>query len=60
MTEDSLAKDTVALEDTEQDPQPKAAEFDAATKSRSEELEALQKARTVTSEKTALNPSASV
>merc|ERR1719284_829161 len=46
MTEDALT------EDTTQDCQSKAAEFEAAVKSRSEELEALAKARTVISEKT--------
>jgi len=52
MTEDALAEDTAALEDTTQDCQAKAAEFEASTKSRSEELEALAKARAVISEKT--------
>ena len=52
MTEDALAEDTAALQDTTQDCQSKAAECEAAVKSRSEELEALAKARTVISEKT--------
>ena len=53
MTEDALAEDTAALEDTTQDCcQSKVAKFEAAVKSRSEELEALAKARTVISEKT--------
>ena len=52
MTEDALTEDTAALEDTTQDCQSKAAECEAAVKSRSEELEALAKARTVISEKT--------
>merc|ERR1712136_434777 len=52
MTEDALAEDTAALEDITQDCQAKAAEFEASTKSRSEELEALAKAQTVISEKT--------
>ena len=52
MTEDALAEDTAALEDTTQDCQSKAAKFEAAVKSRSEELEALAKARTLISEKT--------
>merc|ERR1712136_383966 len=39
MTEEALAEDTAALEDTTQDCQAKAAEFGASTKSRSEELE---------------------
>ena len=52
MTEDALAEDTAALEDTTQDCQSEAAKFEAAVKSRSEELEALAKARTVISEKT--------
>ena len=52
MTEDALTEDTAALEDTMQDCQSKAAKFEAAVKSLSEELEALAKARTVISEKT--------
>ena len=52
MTEDALTEDKAALEDTTHDCQSKAAEFEAAVKSRSEELEALAKARTVISEKT--------
>ena len=55
MTEDALAKDTAAFEDTTQDClaiQAKAAEFNNTTKSLSEELEALAKAKTVISEKT--------
>ena len=52
MTKDTLAEDTAALEITKQDCQAKAAEFEAATNSRSEELEALAKARAVISEKT--------
>ena len=52
MTEDALAEDTAAFEDTTQDCQSKAAECEAAVKSRSEELEALAKARIVISEKT--------
>ena len=57
MTEDALAEDTVAFEDTMQDClaiQTKAAEFEAYTnKSLSEEeLEALAKAKAVISEKT--------
>ena len=43
MTEDALAEDTAALEDTTQDCQAKAADFEAPTKSLSEELEALAK-----------------
>ena len=52
MTKDALAEDTAALEDTKQDCWVKAAEFEAATNSLSEELEALAKARAVISEKT--------
>ena len=52
MTEDALTEHTAALEDTTQDCHSKAAKFEAAVKSRSEELEALAKARTVISEKT--------
>ena len=56
MTEDALAEDTAAFEDTMQDClaiQTKAADFDVHTnKSLSEELEALAKAKVVMSEKT--------
>ena len=56
MTEDALAADTAAFEDTMQDClaiQAKAADFDVHTnKSLSEELEALAKAKDVISEKT--------
>ena len=56
MTEDALAEDTAAFEDTMQDClaiQTKAGEFEAYTsKSLSEELEALAKAKAVISEKT--------
>ena len=56
MTEDALAEDTAAFEDTMQDClaiQTKAAEYEAYTnKSLSEELEALAKAKVVISEKT--------
>ena len=52
MTEDALAEDTVALEDTTQDCQATAADFEAPTKSLSEELQALAKTRAVISEKT--------
>ena len=52
LTEDALAENTPTLEDFTQEFQAKAAEFEAATKSRSEELEALAKARAVISEKT--------
>ena len=56
MTEDALAEDTAAFEDTMQDClaiQTKAADFDVHTnKSLSEELEALAKAKVVISEKT--------
>ena len=45
--EDALAEDTAALEDTSQDCQTKAAEFEAYTKSLSEELEVLAKAKSV-------------
>ena len=54
-TEDALAEDTAALEDTTQDClaiQAKAAEFEDYTKSLSEELEALAKAKAVILEKT--------
>ena len=55
MTEDALAEDTAALEDTTQDcleTQAKVACFKAYNKSLSEELEALAKAKAVISEKT--------
>ena len=55
MTEDALAEDTTAFEDTTQDClaiQAKVADFEAYTKSLSEELEALAKAKAVISEKT--------
>ena len=56
MTEDALAADTAAFEDTMQDClaiQTKAADYDVHTnKSLSEELEALAKAKAVISEKT--------
>ena len=56
MTEEALAEDTAALEDTMQDClaiQTKVAEYKAYTnKSLSEELEALAKAKAVISEKT--------
>ena len=56
MTEDALAEDTAAFEDTMQDClaiQTKAADFDVHTnKSMSEELEALAKTKAVISEKT--------
>ena len=55
MMEDALAKDTAAFEDTTQDClaiQAKAAEFKNPTKSLSEELEVLAKAKNVISEKT--------
>ena len=51
ITSDTLAEDTAALADTKQDCQAKAAEFEAATRSRSEELEALAKAASVLSAK---------
>ena len=55
ITEDALAEDTAAFEDTMQDClaiQTKAAKFEAYTnKSLSEELEALAKAKAVISEK---------
>ena len=38
ITSETLTEDTAALADTKQDCQAKAAEFEAATKSRSEEL----------------------
>ena len=55
ITEDALAEDTAALEDTTQDCldcQAKVEEFEAYNKSLSEELEALAKAKAVISEKT--------
>ena len=56
MTEDALAEDTAAFEDTMQDClaiQTKAADYDVhINKSLSEELEALAKAKAVISEKT--------
>ena len=55
MTEDALAEDTAALEDTTQDClaiQAKVEDFEAYNKSLSEELEALAKAKAVISEKT--------
>ena len=51
ITSDTLAEDTAALADTKQDCQAKAAEFEAATRSQSEELEALAKAMSVLSAK---------
>ena len=52
MTEDALAEDTAALEDTTRDCQAKAVEFETATNGRSEELDAYAKARAVISQKT--------
>ena len=56
MTEDALAEDTAAFEDTMQDClaiQTKAADYDVhINKNLSEELEALAKAKAVISEKT--------
>ena len=53
MTEEALAEDAAAHEDTTQDCQAKAADFEVYTnKSLSEELEALAKAKAVISEKT--------
>ena len=52
MTEDALAEDTAALEDTTRDCQAKAVEFETATNGRSEELDARAKARAVISQKT--------
>ena len=52
MTEDALAEDTAALEDTTRDCQAKAVEFETATNGRSEELDAHAKARAVISQKT--------
>ena len=55
MTEDALAEDTAALEDTTQDClaiQAKVEDFEAYNKSLSEALEALAKAKAVISEKT--------
>ena len=52
MTEDALAEDTAALEDTTRDCQAKAVEFETATNGRSEELDAHAKARAVISQRT--------
>ena len=52
MTEDALAEDTAALEDTMRDCQAKAVEFETATNGRSGELDAYAKARAVISQKT--------
>ena len=52
MTEDALAEDTAALEDTRRDCQAKSVEFETATNGRSEELDARAKARAVISQKT--------
>ena len=52
MTEDALAEDTAELADATRDCQVKAAELETATESRSEELVALAKARTMISEQT--------
>ena len=52
MTEDALAEDTAALEDTTRVCQAKAVEFETATEGRSEELDAYAKARAVISQKT--------
>ena len=55
MTDDALAEDTAAFEDTTQDClaiQAKVEDFEAYNKSLSEELEALAKAKAVISEKT--------
>ena len=52
MTEDALAEDTAALEDTMQVCQAKAVELETATDGRSGELDANAKARTVISQKT--------
>ena len=52
MTEDDLAEDTAAIEDTTRDCQAKAVEFETATNGRSEELDAYAKARAVISQKT--------
>ena len=49
---DALAENTAALEIFAQEFQAKAGEFEAATNRRSEESEALAKARAVISEKT--------
>ena len=51
-TEDDLAEDTAALEDTMRDCQAKAVEFETATNGWSEELDAYAKARAVSSQKT--------
>ena len=52
MTEDDLAEDTAALEDTMRDCQAKAVEFETATNGQSGELDAYAKARAVISQKT--------
>ena len=52
MTEDALAEYTTELADATRDCQVKAAEFEGATESRSEELEAIAKARKMISEQT--------
>ena len=52
VTEDAIAEDTTALEDTKQDCQARAVEFEAAGKSRSEVLVAFAKASAVVSKKT--------
>ena len=52
MTEDVLAEDTAALEDTMRDCQAKAVEFETATNGQSGELDAYAKARAVISQKT--------
>ena len=52
MTEDDLAEDTAALEDTMRDCQAKTVEFETATNGRSGELDAYAKARAVISQKT--------
>ena len=55
MTEDALAEDTAAFEDTTQDclaVQAKVSDFEATNISLSEELEAFAKAKAVISEKT--------
>ena len=51
-TEDDLAEDTAALEDTMRDCQAKAVEFETATNGRSGELDAYAKTRAVISQKT--------
>ena len=52
MTEDALAEDTAAPEDTMRVCQAKAVELETATNGRSEELDAYAKARAVISQKT--------